>query len=672
MTTQAGIGIRRKITMTFAAACTAVIVFTMVVIQFQLSVVDRGAQAEARDLARSVAYSVALDNGHLQQYIEGLHEIYRRDIVVVNGRKQTVADADETEIGDTFIGDSANEVGKTIQDGQVRVFIEHGGVRPGVQPGGVKQTTVPLYQGTGAHGPIIGAVILEYTQIYKELLEASAWQIYLVGVVGLLCTVLVGFLGVKLNESLSKRLQEERAAARQIEYLAYHDKLTGLANRGMFSRMLEHGLQEAKRHDRQLAVFFVDLDRFKNINDTLGHQAGDLLLQEMATRLRACLRESDCIARMGGDEFVIMIPSSEGVAQLAAVAQKVLASISRSFTLRDHEFHVTASIGISVYPGDGDDERVLMKNADIAMYQSKEDGKNTFTFYAAELNTHSVERLALESSLRRALEAGQFNVHYQPKVDCHTNQMTGVEALLRWKHPDLGLIPPAKFIPVAEENGLIVLIGRWVLLTACQQQVAWRALGHAPLRMSVNLSARQFYDDQLLSDVRSILVQTGMDATFLELEITESSLMRDVDKSSKVLLEFKKLGIRLSLDDFGTGYSSLSNLKRFPIDTIKVDRSFIRELPANTEDRAITDAIITMGKSLKMSIVAEGVEKQGQIDFLRAHGCDEFQGFYFSQAVPSAAIADLLRAQPWVDPNDNVAAWGAEGVFPDSALMPPS
>ena len=657
-------GIRRKITMAFSAACAAIIVFAMVVIQFQLGGVDRGAQLEARNLARMVAFS-ALDGEHLQAYITGLHELYRRDVVVVDAQKNTIADANLSEVGEIFTGDPANEVGHTIRDGQNRLFVE----RNSEHPDGAKHITVPLYQHAGASAPIVGAVVLEYTQIYQELLDATTWQIYAVGGTGLLCVLLVGLLGVKLNSSLSRRL-EEKAAAEQMEYLAFHDKLTGLSNRGMFSRLLEQGLQEAKRYDRQLAVFFVDLDRFKNINDTLGHQAGDLLLQEMATRLKSCLRESDCLARLGGDEFVIMVPGFGEAEQLTAVAQKILAAVSRIFTLGDHEFHVTASIGISVYPTDGDDERVLMKNADIAMYHSKEDGKNTYTFYSAELNTHSLERLAFESSLRRALDAGQFEVHYQPKVDCHTNQMIGVEALLRWTHPDLGPVSPAKFIPVAEENGLIVPIGRWVLLAACQQQVAWRDLGHPPLRMSVNLSARQFYDDHLLADVRAILVQTGIDASFLELEITESMLMRDVDKASKVLMEFKELGIRLSLDDFGTGYSSLSNLKRFPIDTIKVDRSFVRELPANKEDRAITDAIIVMGKSLKMSIVAEGVETQGQIDFLRKHDCDEFQGFYFSKAVPPAAIADLLRTQPWAHPNDNAVVWGVEGVFLDSALMP--
>jgi diguanylate cyclase (GGDEF)-like protein len=656
----------RRITMAFAVACATVVGFTAVVIRFQLEAVDRGAQVEARGLARSVAYSAALGNEHLQQYVKGLSELYSRDIVVLDSQKRGIADADASDVGTVFVHDPANEVGRTIKDGQVRLFIE----RDSTHPDGAKQITVPRYEGGIAGAPIVGAVILEYTQIYQELLDATAWQIYSVGGAGLLCTLIVGLLGVKLRKHLLGRLQEEELAARQIEYLAYHDKLTGLCNRSMFSAMLERGLHEAKRHDRQLAVFFVDLDRFKNINDTLGHEAGDLLLQEMAARLKTCLRESDFVARLGGDEFVVMVPSPSGTEQLVAVAQKVLTSVSRALTLRDHEFRVTASIGISVYPTDGDDERTLMKNADIAMYQSKADGKNTFTFYSDELNTHSVERLAFESSLRRAVDARQFQVHYQPKVDGRTSQINGVEALIRWNHPDLGPVSPAKFIPVAEENGSIVAIGRWVLLTACEQQVAWTNHGFPPLRMSVNLSARQFYDSHLLADVRAILVETGMNAQFLELEITESMLMHDVDKAVKVLEEFKKLGIRLSLDDFGTGYSSLSNLKRFPIDTIKVDRSFIRELPANQEDRAITDAIIAMGKSLKMTIVAEGVETQGQVEFLRTHDCDEFQGFYFSKAVPASAITDLLKEQPWMNPDVKAMAWGTEVPFRDSAAMP--
>jgi diguanylate cyclase (GGDEF)-like protein len=472
-----------------------------------------------------------------------------------------------------------------------------------------------------------------------------------------------------LNQQLDESGRQYQLAAERTEFLAYNDSLTKLPNRSMFSRLLNQAISVARRDCSQLAVLFVDLDRFKNVNDTLGHEAGDTLLKEMAQRLSSCLRESDCVARLGGDEFVLMAPCLNETDQLLPLAHKILAAVARPFALHGHEFHVTASIGISVFPSDGDDERVLMKNADIAMYQAKEDGKNTFAFYSAELNTHSVERLAFESSLLRALEDRQLQVHYQPKVDCQTGYMTGVEALLRWNHPDLGPVPPSKFIPVAEENGLIVSMGRWVLATACQQHMTWRALGHPPLRVAVNLSARQFYDSGLLADVCSILAETGMDATFLELEITESMLMHDVGKASEVLGAFKKLGIRLSLDDFGTGFSSLSNLKRFPIDTIKVDRSFVRDLPANEEDRAITDAVIAMGKTLHMTVVAEGVETQGQIDFLKQHACDECQGFFFSKAVSPAAITELLASKPWEGSGDDVAAWGISKDYQDSAFM---
>jgi len=472
-----------------------------------------------------------------------------------------------------------------------------------------------------------------------------------------------------LNRRLQESVQQHQLAAERSEYLAYNDSLTGLPNRSMFSRLLHQAISVSQRHGTQLAVLFVDLDRFKNVNDTLGHGAGDALLQEMAARFKSCLRASDSVARLGGDEFVLVTPDLNGLEQVLALAQKVLATVARPFALRGHEFHVTASIGIAVYPNDGEDERVLMKNADIAMYQAKEDGKNTFAFYSAALNKHSVERLAFESSLRRALEERQLEVHYQPKVDCSTGYLTGVEALLRWNHPDLGPVPPSKFIPVAEENGLIVSIGRWVLTTACQQHMAWRALGYPPLRVAVNLSARQFYDGSLLSDVRSTLAATGMDAEFLELEITESMLMHDIEKASEVLMAFKNLGIRLSLDDFGTGYSSLSNLKRFPIDTIKVDRSFVRDLPANDEDKAIMDAVIAMGKTLHMTVVAEGVETQGQIDFLRGLDCDECQGFYFSKAVQAEAIAELLDAKPWANAGSETAVWGVGHERTESSFM---
>jgi diguanylate cyclase (GGDEF)-like protein len=445
------------------------------------------------------------------------------------------------------------------------------------------------------------------------------------------------------NAALQAEVEERRLSAERNEFLAYYDSLTELPNRSLFSKLLGQALACAQVEDGQLALLFVDLDRFKNINDTLGHSAGDQLLQEVARRLRGCLREGNTVARLGGDEFVVLLPRVGGRAEVEAVAHKVLGATSKPFTALGQEFHVTASVGVSTYPQDGTDERALMKNADIAMYQAKDEGKNNFQFYSAQLNAHSFERLALESNLRQALDRNEFELHYQPKIDALSGRMGGMEALLRWQHPELGLVSPAKFIPIAEETGLIVAIGRWVLKTACAQNVQWRALGMAPMCVAVNLSARQFTDENLLADVVAVLEQTGMDPTLLELEITESMLMRDIESAIATLTALKQMGIRLALDDFGTGYSSLSNLKKFPLDTIKVDRSFVRDLPERFEDRSIAEAIIAMGRALSLTVVAEGVETMAQADFLREQSCDEFQGFYFSRPLPAAEFERLLR-----------------------------
>ncbi len=447
------------------------------------------------------------------------------------------------------------------------------------------------------------------------------------------------------NALLEQQVQERIRSEKRVQYLAYHDSLTDLPNRGMFSTLLNHGISLAHRHNNGLAVLFLDLDRFKNINDTLGHEAGDALLQEVGKRLRLCLRASDTVARLGGDEFVILLETLDRKELVAVVAQKMLTAIVQPFILLGQEFHVTASIGIGIYPQDGQDEQSLMKNADIAMYQAKTVGKNNYQFYSAQLNANSLERLALESGLRRALEYNEFELHYQPKIDLRTGRITGMEALLRWRHPELGIVAPGKFIQIAEETGLICPIGRWVLKTACMQNKVWQEQGLPRLSMAVNLSARQFSDENLLSDITSILKEAGMEATFLELEITESMLMLDTKKTMKVLTALSKMGIKLALDDFGTGYSSLANLKQFPIDTIKVDRSFIRGISTGGEDNAITAAIIAMGRTLSKTVIAEGVETEEQRDFLRVHACDEFQGFYFSKAVPADQFAELLKAQ---------------------------
>ncbi|MBR0776283.1 GAF domain-containing protein [Bradyrhizobium diazoefficiens] len=439
------------------------------------------------------------------------------------------------------------------------------------------------------------------------------------------------------------RADEKNRADERIEYLASHDSLTDLPNRETFNGLLREAIGAAQRHDHRFAVLFIDLDRFKVINDSLGHEAGDLLLLEVANRLRGTLRASDVVARLGGDEFVVILDQCGDIDDVQRIATGVLAALGQPMQLAGHECHTTASIGIAMYPANGADAQTLTKNADMAMYLAKEDGKNGYRFFSKEVKTQSIERLSLESALRRALEREQFTLNYQPKVDMETGQITGVEALLRWTHPELGSVSPAQFIPLAEETGLIVPIGRWVLKEACAQAMAWQRRGLLPLSMAVNLSPRQFVDEHLLEDVDEALAASGMSPVLLQLEVTESMMMRNVGRALKVLDAIQSRGIRLAIDDFGTGYSSMSLMKHFPIDTIKIDRSFVRDLPQDSEDQAIAQAIISMGKALGMTVVAEGVENAEQEAFLRTHGCDEMQGFLISRPLPAPQMAELLR-----------------------------
>jgi diguanylate cyclase (GGDEF)-like protein len=443
---------------------------------------------------------------------------------------------------------------------------------------------------------------------------------------------------------IGKDVTRQREADIQIQFLARHDALTGLPNRILFSETLVRTLHNAARHRHRFALLFIDLDRFKDINDTLGHEAGDVLLKEMARRLTETLRGGDFVARLGGDEFVVLLPEIEIGSEAAAVSRKLLTALTKSMTLQGQECRVTASIGISEYPTDAKDEHALMRNADIAMYHAKEEGKNNFQFFSESLRNQSLERMALESSLRKAIEHDQLLLHYQAKLDLKANRITGVEALLRWQHPDLGMISPAQFIPLAEDTGLIVPIGKWVLKTACTQNVAWINAGLPPVCLAVNLSARQFSDENLLGDIEHALRVSGMPPELLELELTESMVMQNHERAVKVLSELKRMGVRLAIDDFGVGYSSLAQIKNFPIDTLKVDRSFIRDLPNNSEDCAITQAIIAMAKTLSLTVVAEGVETQEQEDFLRDIACDETQGYHFSRPVGSDQFADLLKS----------------------------
>ncbi len=446
-----------------------------------------------------------------------------------------------------------------------------------------------------------------------------------------------GYRGVARN------ITEKIAAEERIRHLAQHDELTGLPNRTAFNQNVNHAINRALRYGRTLAILFLDLDRFKLINDTLGHEAGDRALEEIAERLRGCMRGSDMIARFGGDEFVILIEEFTAPSDVTGVVNKLLGAVKAPLKHKGQEFSLSASVGISTFPDDGKDAQTLLKNADIAMYRAKDKGRNTFQFYSAEMNVHSVERLALESSLRMALERREFLLHYQPKVEINSGRIVGMEALIRWQHPELGLVFPEQFIPLAEETGLIVPIGEWVLRTACSQNRAWQQQGMRPLRIAVNLSARQFMHERLLEDVAEVLKQTGLDAQFLELELTESTVMQNPEKTIKILNAFKAMGIHLAIDDFGTGYSSLAYIKQFPIDSLKVDQSFIEDIPSDENDVAITKAIIAMAQSLKLKVVAEGVENAGQLSFLRDHICDQMQGYYCSKPLSEHDFVNFVR-----------------------------
>ena len=457
---------------------------------------------------------------------------------------------------------------------------------------------------------------------------------------------LLGRLAANVSFALENfdRADEKERAEERIRYLATHDSLTDLPNRNLFSQLLNLSIKTAERYQRKCAVLFIDLDRFKIINDSLGHAAGDELLVEMAHRLRSHVRATDVVARFGGDEFVVLINEITETPHAGKMARRLLLALSRPLTLAGQECRVTASIGISMYPDDGEDEHTLMKNADSAMYRAKSEGKNDVRLFSSEIRSQTVNRLRMEMDLRYALERGELCLHYQPKYDVLTGQIAGVEALLRWVHPVLGQLSPVEFIPVAEETGLIVPIGSWVLHEACRQNMEWQHTGLQPVSVAVNVSPRQFSDENFLNEIDSALAISSMKPNYLQIEITESMVMLNTDRAIRILDAIQGRGVRIAIDDFGTGYSSMSMLKRFPIDTIKIDRSFVQDLPQKAKDTAIAQAIINMGKVLGLTIVAEGVETKEQDDFLRQNACDEIQGFLYSKPMPAEELAAQLRS----------------------------
>jgi diguanylate cyclase (GGDEF)-like protein len=477
-------------------------------------------------------------------------------------------------------------------------------------------------------------------QFVEALGEASRATYGLLQAIMLAATPGLLILGIALSLRI---LQQRKRADDRVRHIAFHDDLTSLPNRLMLNQRLDQALGRHRRAGTQLASLFMDLDRFKVINDSLGHEVGDVLLRQVADRLRAQSREGDTIARMGGDEFVVLVENQASVSDISACARRLADELSAPYLLGEKACHVTLSIGISVFPSDGNDSQELLKAADVAMYRAKQMGRNNYQYYLPSMNVHTLERLELESDLSHALERGEFLLYYQPRVEMATGLITGTEALLRWKHPHRGLVSPLDFIPLAEETGLIVPIGEWVLATACAQNKAWQDQGPTKLSVAVNLSARQFTDPMLLPKLTRIIRASGMDPSSLELEITESAAMSHGECTIAVLENLKSMGVRIAIDDFGTGYSSLAYLKRFPIDTLKVDRSFIGDIPNDSGGMKITRAIIAMAHGLKLNVVAEGVETAAQFKFLRTQCCDAVQGYFLYRPLPVDEVARALR-----------------------------
>jgi diguanylate cyclase (GGDEF)-like protein len=447
-----------------------------------------------------------------------------------------------------------------------------------------------------------------------------------------------------ITEDLSAETQL-REHRERLHHLVYHDTLTNLPNRVLLQDRLSRMMIKAKRNNTFVAILFLDLDRFKKINETLGHDVGDKLLLEVARRMENCVRKSDTVARLGGDEFAVLLDDLRDIKFVAVVARKILHALSKPIMIQKYELYATSSIGISLYPNDSEDEDVLLRSADTALYRAKDAGKNNYQFYTADMNTRAFEFLLLESGLRKALDNDELVVHYQPVINLEDKKLIGMEALLRWKHPEKGMVSPADFIPLAEETGLIESIGKWVLRAACAQNKKWQDAGYPPVTMSVNMSARQFNKKNLVETIGEILEETGLRPEYFCIEITESIIMKDVESTITKLNQLHKMGISLSIDDFGTGYSSLNYLKLFPIDNLKIDRSFVFNITSDSTDAAIAASVILLAHSMNLKVTAEGVETNEQLEMLRRQGCDYVQGFFFSKPIAAEKFAPFFASR---------------------------
>jgi diguanylate cyclase (GGDEF)-like protein len=514
------------------------------------------------------------------------------------------------------------------------------------------QDLVETYVPIMAEGAFLGVLEFYFDITEKKLalnrLADSSTHFLLLMTLGFL--TLFAIVSRWLKRADRQKLQAEA----EVQQLAYNDNLTGLPNRRLFLDRLDQAVNRARREKVKVALLYLDLDRFKAVNDTLGHHLGDLLLKAVATRLSGLVRHSDTIARIGSDEFVHMLSAIHQDHQAALVAQKVIDLFKEPFLLEGHELCVTPSIGIALFPDNGNDSLTLLDQADLAMYTAKEEGRNGFAFFSADVNNRVIERHLLEKDLRLALPLHQFHLVYQPQLDLVSGKVVGAEALIRWQHPVRGLVLPEEFIPLAEETNLIDAIGDWVLRTACRQNLSWQNLGFRPIRMAVNLSPQQFRQTELLESIDLALKETGLDCRYLELELTETLVMAKAETAIASLNQLRARGIELSIDDFGTGYSSLSYLKHFPVNRLKIDRSFIGQLPADTHSAAIVEAILAMAKAMNLGVVAEGVENQAQLEFLQQHNCDLGQGFFFGHPVSAEEfVRHLQRVPAW--PQENIS-----------------